>query len=48
MTSGIERLRTDLETGRWHESYRELLDTDVIDGGFGSWFATSDEHAAGA
>ena len=34
VTSGIERLRSDLETGRWHERYRELLDMDVIDGGF--------------
>lgn len=31
---GIDRLRSDLATGRWHDRYRELLDLDAIDGGF--------------
>jgi hypothetical protein len=32
--SGIERLRYDLERGRWQRRYRELLEGDEIDGGF--------------
>jgi hypothetical protein len=27
---GIERLRSDLETGLWHDRYRDLLDQDVL------------------
>jgi hypothetical protein len=30
---GLERLCADLETGRWHVRYRELLDLDAIDAG---------------
>jgi SAM-dependent methyltransferase len=30
---GVERLRDDLDTGRWHRRYRELLDLDVFDAG---------------
>jgi SAM-dependent methyltransferase len=32
--AGIDRLRDDLATGRWHDRYGHLLDHDVIDGGF--------------
>jgi hypothetical protein len=31
---GIERLRQDLETGKWHDRYLDLLHLDAIDGGF--------------
>jgi SAM-dependent methyltransferase len=34
VTPGIERLHSDLETGRWHDRYQELLDLDAVDGGF--------------
>jgi SAM-dependent methyltransferase len=30
---GIERLRRDLETGKWHETYRDLLTQDKMDFG---------------
>ena len=30
---GLERLASDLDTGRWNERYRELLDLDSIDAG---------------
>lgn len=30
---GIERLRSDLDTGRWHDRYCELLDRDTLDAG---------------
>ena len=33
VTPGVERLRSDLETRRWHERYAELLDLDEFDGG---------------
>jgi SAM-dependent methyltransferase len=31
---GIRRLREDLDTGRWHEHHRDLLDLDEWDAGF--------------
>lgn len=31
---GIHRLRKDLDTGRWHEQHRDLLDLDCWDAGF--------------
>jgi hypothetical protein len=31
---GIDRLRGDLESGRWHERHQELLDADEFDAGF--------------
>lgn len=31
---GIRRLREDLNSGRWHEDHRELLDLDQWDAGF--------------
>jgi SAM-dependent methyltransferase len=31
---GIERLRADLETGKWHERHGHLLDESTFDGGF--------------
>lgn len=34
VASGIERLRSDLDSGRWYERYAELLQLDAIDGGF--------------
>ena len=34
VTPGIERLRADLETGRWHDRYRRLLDLEEFDGGY--------------
>jgi SAM-dependent methyltransferase len=34
VTPGIERLRSDLETRRWHDRYRRLLDLDEFDGGY--------------
>jgi SAM-dependent methyltransferase len=34
VTPGIERLRSDLETGRWQQRHRGVLDLDAIDGGF--------------
>jgi len=30
---GIERLRGDLDTGRWHRRHRDLLDVDAFDAG---------------
>jgi SAM-dependent methyltransferase len=33
VTRGVERLRSDLETRRWHERYRLLLDLEAFDGG---------------
>ena len=32
-TRGIERLRADLDSGRWHDRYRELLGLDTFDVG---------------
>jgi SAM-dependent methyltransferase len=32
-TRGIEQLRADLESGRWHDRYRELLELDAVDAG---------------
>ncbi|MFD7660600.1 methyltransferase domain-containing protein, partial [Actinosynnema sp. NPDC059797] len=31
---GVRRLRHDLDTGRWHERHRDLLDLDHWDAGF--------------
>ena len=31
---GMTQLRRDLESGRWHERYRDLFERDAIDGGF--------------
>jgi SAM-dependent methyltransferase len=32
-TRGIEQLRTDLKSGRWHDRYRALLSLDTFDAG---------------
>jgi SAM-dependent methyltransferase len=34
LAPGIERLRTDLESGAWHERHAELLDVDALDLGY--------------
>jgi SAM-dependent methyltransferase len=34
LARGVRRLRADLESGRWHENYRELLSLDEYDAGF--------------
>jgi SAM-dependent methyltransferase len=34
VTPGIERLRSDLATRRWHDRHRRLLDLDEFDGGY--------------
>ena len=31
---GIERLAADLESGRWHERHRDLLELDELDAGY--------------
>ncbi|GAA1231392.1 hypothetical protein GCM10009676_12950 [Prauserella halophila] len=34
VSRGIERLRRDLASGRWHERHRDLLGRDELDVGF--------------
>ncbi|WP_253857260.1 class I SAM-dependent methyltransferase [Prauserella alba] len=34
VSRGVERLRRDLESGRWHERHRDLLGRDELDVGF--------------